>query len=213
MLPSQNQQNNWIFSDYIRFPSVPNVDDVQEVFFDMSFRFTQCVTPCVNSYATVYRYDVNAPVSADQRVAPSNYQLLGGIADSRLNQATSPTNNANSVWSIPRPATNGFYLAFRDEGNCGTISRVYVYYRRSPGYTGTLVTCPSVPFPIQGSTSTTRGTCCCGLNAENKSTLDRICSADGSCVDPATDVCGCSPGFEFINGVCQGMCVTVYVTR
>ena len=186
------------------------MDDVKEVFFDMEFRFTQCVGTCVNSYTTLFRYDVDAPVSADQRVNPSNYQLLGGIADSRLSQAGSPTNIVNPVWSIPRPNTKGFYLAFRDEGNCGVINRVYVYYRRSPGYTGTLLTCPSVPYPIQGSTDTTRGTCCCGVNAENKSTLDRVCSADESCVDPASDVCGCSPGYEFMNGVCQGKCVCNY---
>ena len=45
------------------------------------------------------------------------------------------------------------------------------------------------------------------MNTENKTSLDRICSADGSCVEPATDVCGCSPGYVFMNGVCQGVYV------
>ncbi len=195
-------QDNWVFTDYIRFPNVEGVSDVEEVFFDATFRFTQCVSPCVNDFATVYRYNVNGPVSESQRTTISNYGLLGGIPDSRLSQGDAD-GTQNEMWSIPRPNTQGFYLAFRDQGNCGSINRVIVYYRRSPKYTGTLLTCPSVPFPSPGSGRTTTGTCCCGTNAEPKSSLNRVCSDDETCVEPASDVCGCSPGYQFVGGVCE----------
>ncbi len=178
------------------------VSDVEQVFFDASFRFTQCSGGCTNNFATVYRYNVDASVAEAQRTNTANYALLGGIPDSRLSQGTD-TGNVNRVWSIPRPSTDGFYLAFRDQGNCGSIDRVIVYYRRSFRYSGTLLTCPSVPFPAPASGGTTRGTCCCGTNAEPKSSLDRVCADDETCVEPVSDVCGCSPGYQFTGGSCQ----------
>lgn len=195
-------QDNWVFSSYIRFPNVDDVSDVQSVFFDISFRFTQCSGACTNDFATMYRYNANSPVSEAQRTTTSNYVLLGGLPDSRIRQG-SASGAQNPVFSVARQNTNGFYLAFRDQGNCGDINRVIVYYRRSPSYTGTLLTCPSVPFPTPNSGVTTSGACCCGTNAEPKGSLDRVCSDDETCTEPSSDVCGCSPGYQFVSGSCQ----------
>jgi len=183
----------------------------------VGFRFGQCQAPqCVNRFIEVYRFDVDGP-SVAAAAMPSNYRLLGGTqANSRL-ETTSNT-DAQVTLDIPRPTRangqfyEGLYIGFRDRGNCGSMARVMLYYLRSPGYTGTLLTCPSVPLPSeQASGTTTTGTCCCGSNAEGRSSLNRVCSNPGGCVDPATDACGCSPGFEYnqLQLTCQGEAVMV----
>lgn len=195
----QNQQENWFFTSFIRFPSVQGVDGVQEVFFNISYRFSQCTSSptCMNDFVTVYKYDTNAPDSVG-RNNPGNYQLLRGTVDnSRLQQGGQQT-DVNVLWRIQRPTTNGFYLAFKDEGTCGLVRRLIVYYVRNLAYSGTLLTCPSVPLPPQGTTAaTTQGTCCCGENAANMSSLMIVCSSDEMCVETAEDVCGCAPGYTY----------------
>ena len=212
----KNQQNNWVFSSHIRFPDVPGVDGVQEVFFNITYRFVECVQrpDCQRTYVTAYKYDVDAP-DENSQTDPSRYSPLRGTEElSRIVQSEQ-FDAADSVigFSIPRPRTNGFYLAFRDQGTCGQVRRVILYYERTLQYNGTLLTCPTVPYPLQGTATTTQGSCCCGENAANNASLNIVCSADQRCVEPMSGVCGCAPGYTFNvdTQACDRECVCVCV--
>ena len=200
------QQDNWFFTNYITFPTSPLVDGVTEVYFETSFRFSRCTgnPNCTNDFATVYKFDSNSPAQVSEQTDPANYQLLRSTEmDSRLQQVG--MSDTPVLWRIPKsrfPAA-GFYLGFRDTGTCGPVKRIFVYYMKAPMYSNatTLLTCPNVPLPSSG---TTRGSCCCGEKATNASSLERVCRADGTCEEPSTDVCGCQPGYEFVNNQCVG---------
>ena len=213
----RDQQNNWVFSSFIRFPDVPGVDDVREVFFNISYRFFECQQrpDCPRAYVTAYKYDVNTPMAANVQTDPSRYRPLRGTEEqSRIEQPQQTEfGDINIAFSIARPSTNGFYLAFRDQGTCGQVRRVIVYYERTLRYNGTLLTCPTVPYPLEGSATPTQGTCCCGENAANNASLTISCSADRTCVEPMSGVCGCAPGYEFNMGTqaCDGECVCMCV--
>lgn len=203
------QQNNWFFTNHITFPTSPLVDEVTEVIFDTSFRFSQCSgdPACTNDFATVYKFDSNSPVSLTEQTNPANHQTLRNTeSESRLQQVG--TTDTSVLWRIPKSrfSASGFYLGFRDTGTCGQMKRIYVYYMKAPTYSNadTLITCPNVPLPPQGSSATTRGTCCCGEKATNASSLERVCSTDGTCSEPSDDACGCQPGYEFVNNQCVG---------
>ena len=203
------QQDNWFFTNYITFPTSPLVDEVTEVYFNISVRFSQCTSnpDCTNDFATVYKFDSNSPAAVSEQMNPANHQLLRSTEmDSRLQQVGST--DTPVLWRIPKssfPAA-GFYLGFRDTGTCGQVKRIYVYYLKAPMYSNatTLLTCPNVPLPPQGTSGTTRGTCCCGEKATNASSLERVCRANGTCEEPSSEVCGCQPGYEFVNDQCVG---------
>ena len=197
----RDQQNNWVFSSYIRFPNVPGVDSVQEVFFNISYRFFECQQrpDCTRSYVTAYKYDVDTPVAENIQTDPSRYSpLRGTVEQSRIEQPQQlEFGDINRLFSIARPSNNGFYLAFRDQGTCGQVRRVIVYYERTLRYNGILLTCPTVPYPLEGSATTTQGTCCCGENAASNGSHTIVCSANRTCVEHMSGVCGCVPRYVF----------------
>ena len=199
---SQVPQNNWLFSQYISY------ENANEVFFNISYSFVECVgnPNCDTPYVTLYHYETNQQQSAENVADTDNYSpLFGTESESRLTQPGG-TNRAQSVslnYVRPDPPTaNGFYLGINDIGTVGMVTRIIIYYRVVRWTPRELLTCDDVAFPPQGTDSTSQETCVCDSNASQFSnTLERICDVDGLCNEDQE--CACSPGFQ-LNGVCEG---------
>lgn len=198
-LPTQPQAN-WLFSQFISYR------EANEVIFNITFRFTRCrdMGNCNNDYVTLYRYDTGGVVS-DRSDRNDYVPLLGTVLESRLQQLPAPTTIVRMNYRLLRPdaAAAGFYLGILDDGTCGTVDRIIVYYRVVRGRTQALLTCPDVPLPPEGSSSTSQKPCVCHANASPTSaTLNRICDVNSVCNED--QACACSPGFELDSGMCRG---------
>lgn len=193
-------QRNWLFTQYVSYR------DAVEVVFNISYNLRACFRnpACTNQYFTLHRYDTSILPADDPRITDiNNYTpLFGGVQQSRL-EAVDGRVNENRRLMRPANAA-GFYLGIEDDGSCGTVDRIIVYYRVVRGRTEDLLTCPDVPLPPEGSTQTTLRVCECGENANRTSaSLDRICNVDSVCNED--QVCACSPGFQLSGSSCTGM--------
>ena len=198
---SGQPQENWLFSQYISYQFA------NEIIFQISFRFSRCQqqSACSNDYVTLHRYETNGPVG--DRTVRSNYApLFGSVVESRLQQPPQSDSSVSMNYSLVLPETrtgNGFYLGVEDDGTCGTVERIIVYFRVVRGREQDLLTCPDVGLPPQGSTASSRRDCQCHDNASPTSaTLSRTCFINGSCSEE--QACACSPGFTLSNGECTG---------
>ena len=155
---SVQPQENWLFSQYISYQFA------NEIFFEITFRFSRCqlMSACRNDYVTLHRYETNGPVG--DRTVRSNYApLFGSEVESRLQQPPQSDSSVSMNYSIVLPETrtgNGFYLGVEDDGTCGTVERIIVYFRVVRGREQDLLTCPDVGLPPQGSTFPLRGIVC-----------------------------------------------------
>lgn len=161
---------------------------------------------------TLYRFDTDEVVADSVRTNIENYvPLLGTVENSRL-QHPSNVPTANMVYSLVRPAAaTGFYLGIQDDGTCGFVNRLIVQYNVVRGRAQTLLTCPDVPVPQQGTNSTSQRQCVCSAGAGPISaTLDRVCNVNSVCNEDQG--CACNPGFELSNTMCIGILrTTVFV--
>ena len=190
-------QNNWLFSQHISYL------DANEIFFNVTFDFTNCRdnAECSNDYVTLYYYDTNGPVNEELRTDHEMYTTLRRLQQRPDGQGG---DTVHFPFTRPQSDTNGFYLGVQDDGTCGTVGRILVYYRVARGRTEDLLTCPDVALPIQGSNLNSQGTCSCGANASLASaTLNRICNEDGICNE--NQVCACVPGYYLAGSDCTGM--------
>ena len=148
---------------------------------------------------TLYNYNQDGIVSLADRINPSNYQpLFGTEAASRLEQLSGSSLEIAQTRSLLRPAnSNGFYLGLRDEGTCGIISRLIVYYVVCPANVDGLVSYPEVAIPPQNTADITF-TASCAANAHNVTTLQVTAfSSNGTCspVAPGGAMCDCDAGY------------------
>ena len=187
-------QNNWLFSQFIRY------EDAVEVFFNTTFDFNECLLlapACSRGYVTLYQYNRNGSESDIQRTNTSNYQpLLGSSESSRLQQ--SGETEAGQTLSLTRPSnSDGFYLGIRDEGTCGEVIRIIVYYVVCPHRVIGLVTYPETALPVRGS-SDIIFSAVCAPNAHNITSLQVTASSTSdSCSDraPGGARCECNEGY------------------
>lgn len=181
--------------------------DAIEVIFNVTFSFSQCRENggCSNEYVTLYRYDTDVEVTESMRSDRTNYvPLLGTVSESRLQQLPMVRDVEMNYHMVRPEAATGFYLGIQDDGTCGIINRIIVYYRVVRGRTQDLLTCPDVAVPQQGTNFTSQNQCECGANASPTSaTLDRICRVNSLCNED--QACACSPGFELNNRMCRGI--------
>lgn len=200
---SNTPQNNWLFSQFISYKSA------NEVFFNISYDFSLCQDPeCNKDYLTLYRYDQNA-LASDSTVV-SNYlnsPLLGTESSSRIQQSGVPT-TVTTTLSLDRPRNfSGFHLGIRDEGTCGSISRIIIYYLVCPERVEGLVRYGETAVPLKNSPDITFQVAC-APNSYNVTSLEVIVtSATSICMDRAPDGarCECNPGYFLLNPTtCQG---------
>ncbi len=208
-------QDNWLFSPHIKYP--PGSTTLggglpTEIYFNVTFRFTQCSGDCVNNFADLYRYDTNSIASESVRTDTSYYlstPLFGTgteMTTSRLNRrSTVPDTRTLAINSPSSSRTNGFYFGIRDTGNCGSIKRMYFYYTPCKERQDGLVNYPELVRPPNGSPPN-EGVACCAPNSHPTTSLTfRAHSAsDGTCERSVT--CECDAGYR-LNAAgtgCQG---------
>jgi hypothetical protein len=198
-------QSNWVFSQFIDYQFA------NEVIFNVTFRFTRCndMPNCVRDYVTMYRYDTNG--IASDRTDRTKYVPLLGVGrevESRLQQGAA-SGAVRMEYELTLPTTNrttGFYLGIEDDGTCGSVNRIIVFFRFVEGRVQDLLTCPPVALPPSGSTSPSQRECVCHANASSTgATLSRVCNLNGVCNED--QACACSPGFTLANGRCVGTCI------
>ncbi len=213
-------QDNWLFSSHIKYP--PGSTTLggglpTEIYFKVSFRFTQCSGACVNKFADLYRYDTNSIASESVRTDTNNYlstPLFGTgteMTTSRLDQTgSSGTVSETRTLAIASPSssrTNGFHFGIKDTGNCGSINRIYFYYTPCKEQRDGLVYYPELVRPPNDSTEPNEGVACCAPNSHPTTSLTfRAYSAsDGTCERNVR--CECDAGYRLnADGKgCQGM--------
>lgn len=202
----QATQNNWLFSQHISY------ETANEVFFNVTFGYQECVSrpSCTKPYVTLYQYNRDTIAPSGERINPSNYQLLFGDAvSSRLEQPASTTRKVGDTRSLTRPVNSvGFYLGIRDEGTCGSIDRMIVYYVVCPARQEGLVTYPETAVPVQGSSDIIFDAIC-ALNSYNTTTLQVTAFSSSSSCSPMASGgarCECNAGYVISGGgtSCEG---------
>jgi len=192
-LPSL-ESDNWVFSQFIC------LKDAKELVFNVTYRFDQCrINPrCDNDYVTMYRYDVDNTASLANQRNPDNYVLLNGTEeDSRLQQSSDT--NVRSITQtrlLSRPTSNGFYLGLRDQGTCGEVTRLLIYYTVCEASKDGLVMYPEFANPPRGGPNEVfYAKCVC--NAYNTTSLAVNGFSNGSCiaVAPQGIQCECDGGY------------------
>ncbi len=130
-------QENWAFSGHIKYP--PGSTTLGgglpiEIYFNVSFRFTQCSGACVNNFADLYRFDTNDIASESDRTDKEYYidsPFFGPgteMTTSRLDQTghrKEVFETSALVINSTSSRTNGFHFGIRDTVNCGQINRMY----------------------------------------------------------------------------------------
>lgn len=203
----QASQDNWLLSQFISY------EDANEVLFNVSFRFSECQSrpTCSKPYVTLYGYNRDSIASHGDRINPSNYQpLFGDALSSRLEQPSGSVMQIGLTLRLTRPAnSNGFYLGLRDEGTCGSITRLIVYYIVCPARQEGLIIYPEVTVPAQNSLDIVFNASCVA-NAHSVTTLQVTAfSSNGSCSPVASGgpACECDAGY-IVSGngrSCQGI--------
>ncbi len=209
---SLGAQDNWLFSPHIKYPPESTLGGglSTEIYFEVSFRFTECSGACVNNFADLYRYDTNSIASESDRTDTSNYlstSLFGigtEMTTSRLNHRSTVSDTRTLAIDSPS-RTNGFYFGIRDTGTCGQINRIYFYYTPCKERQDGLVNYPELLRPPNGSPPN-EGVACCAPNSHpTTSLIFRAHSAsNGTCEHNVR--CECDAGYR-LNAAgtgCQG---------
>ena len=178
-------QDNWVFTQHIAYL------EAREVRIEIIYTLEECQSTaqqpqCKINFLTFHRYDRDQPNSAAQ-VYRSNYNELERLEYSGSGEVT-------TTFTFLRPgARQGFYLGIKDNGTCGSIRRLQVYYRVCPGAAVHLVTYPELALPPDGVTT---GEASCVANAELDSgkSADIRAFNDGQCDYDVS--CHCLEGYE-----------------
>ena len=159
---------------------------------------------CTQFYVDMYRYERNG-VDVTAARTTANYQLVRRIEQpSNFSQTQQ---YATSFSFTPSGNTNGFYLGFRDTGTCVNILRLQVYYNVLQPVVGSLVTCPEVGRPPQGSTVQVNCSCPPDSTVATGSSLQLTCYPNGTCTGNPS--CQCNEGYQAITRRCRGTLIAV----
>ena len=196
----RQSQDNWLFSQFISYVGA------REVFFNVTYRFNRCRPPrCTKRYADLYQH-VRDSANAGARVQPSNY----GQPFLRLEQPSDDEGSIDVTHAMPPPANRrGFYLGVRDEGTCGAVERIIVYYVACLESVDDLVTYPETGVPVRGGSNVIFDAHC-APNAHNTTTLQVTAFASNSSCSPVAPGgarCECDAGYLIsVDGLsCRGI--------
>ena len=197
-------QDNWLFSQLIRYL------DANEVLFNVSYTFEECVPPCTRDYVTLYGFQSNHATFAAPRIDISNYQSLFGDEEaSRLQQSGATGQQMNTLRLIPPANSSGFHLGVRDEGTCGQVDRIIIHYLVCPFRVDGLVIYPETALPPLNSPDIIVDAKC-AANSHNTTTLQVRASSGHprGCTPLATGKpeCVCNAGHVLSEDAtsCQG---------
>ena len=203
--PSEDQ-DNWLISQFVSYLGA------NEVIFNITYRFAECFSFCTRPYVTLFRYDTDQIANHGERINPGNYQpLFDSIEASRLEHPAGDLNPSlnliQEIKGLARPANRtGFYLGLRDEGTCGTISRIIAYYVVCPARVENLVSYPETAVPVRNSSDIIFNAHCVS-NSHNITTLEMIAFSDNSTCSPVADggaMCECDGGYVVLEVLYAG---------
>ena len=166
---------------------------------NVTYGITNCNTSrgCIGRF-NIHNYKVDSPQSRSTYRDTRRYSLIG-TADTRFIRTTETFEFTLSA------SERGFYLAFRDEGTCGTINRVIVYRQRCPAQQIGLVVYPEIPSPASG---TVEAEASCVENAHAVSDLGLMCDSEGTWT--GSPLCSCDAGYKLASNTegvqfCEGI--------
>lgn len=180
----QKNEQNWGFSQPICMMHA------KEIILDVTYNFDECSSSfCDDNFLTLFSTQQSSVVNTNQRRDTSNYLPLGG-EKSKLQGKGSKT------FRIQREDQASYlYLALKDTGTCGEISRMIAYYQVCEAKQIGLVRYPEFASPPHGTTETFLATCAC--NAHPVTNMEVTATSDGQCVDVVQGGarCQCDAGY------------------
>ncbi len=179
------------------------------IYFQVSYRFTQCNGGCTNNYFDLYRYDTDSIASESNRINRNNYiPFLGAKTEktiSRFRQEGRSTIFRTEELIINSPSSNGFHFGIRDSGTCGSINRFYFYYIPCKALRDGLVNYPELVRPPPDFPPNV-GQACCAPNSHPTTSLDFRAHNRSSGLCERNVRCECDAGYELNNAGtgCEG---------
>lgn len=175
----------------------------QEIFYNISYDLQRCGRIC-KSYVTLFIYDQNSQSPKQSQTNHANYVP---IQDSEVSSRIHRSSNGYQVFAKNRTeGVAGFNLKFQDDGICGSISRLMVYYRVCPERINGLVRYNETSVPPRNAPNS-MFQAACAPNSHNVTSLEvSINSATSICTDvaPKGAQCECNGGFYQDNVTCEG---------
>ena len=186
-------QDNWVFSQHIKYPARSLSTEVY-----LNVTLNSCLlTECNRHFVTVYRFDTNTIVPTSNQTDPVNYVPLFGpgteTTDSRLLQNSIVDITVVRPFKTPGEYT-GFYLGLRDNGTCGLVKRIYLYYTPCKDLIDGLVYYPELVRPPAGSPNPNIAEACCAPYSHNTTSLVFKAYSGGGCERNVN--CECDPGYQ-----------------
>lgn len=200
----EGTEESWLFTQGLSF------GNAQEVFFNISYDFGDCrfIPECNKQYVTVYKYSQPSKATPADIKNPGNYVLITGSAESsRLEQSARKSPGDYNILAANRPPSDNYFsCGFKDEGTCGSIKRVIIYYIVCPSNVNGLVHYREVSLPPRSSPNSVYSASC-APNAHNVTSLDVVIISDKStCKDraPGGARCECDAGYHQNGIACEG---------
>lgn len=189
-------QDNWLITQYIG-KTVGSVR-LPQVNIQIEFDVSQCEDTAFQQALSLYTFETGGSENTTAVRDINNYHLverlffpndsLNGTSDSEINFVTE---------------SDGFYLAFRDEGACIVLNRVVLSYNICPGETADLVIRPETIAPRIGIPSQevrVRAECVPGASLENQDSAEILCLQRGEWASVPEFGCRCDPELRASEG-------------
>ena len=152
----------------------------------------------MSDYITLYIFDTNTIASTSLQTDPANYVPLFGpgneTTDSRIQQVGLTDTTILRSFTTPARDYTGFYLGIQDNGTCGNVNRIYLYYTPCKDLVDGLVYYPELVRPPAGSPNPNIAEACCAPNSHNTTSLIFGAYSDGRC--ERNVICVCDPGYK-----------------
>lgn len=218
----EQNQNNWLHTNWIL------TEGAQRVFIELKFTLRDCnslpggVGTCKETF-NMYYYETNGDEDEmedgemrdgtgmteeeDRVMKESRYIKIDTIAAdesfTELDLGDRVMKLNTEVRDLGPLTRKGFYLAFQDLGACIALVSVRVFYKRCPFLVKSLAEFPDT-IPGSEASQLVEVVGRCVNNSLPLYEPPRMhCSTEGEWLVPIGK-CVCQPGFEEINGSCQG---------
>uniref|UniRef100_A0A3P9CIB4 receptor protein-tyrosine kinase n=1 Tax=Maylandia zebra TaxID=106582 RepID=A0A3P9CIB4_9CICH len=207
----EQNQNNWLHTNWIL------TEGAQRVFIELKFTLRDCnsLPGGVGTCKETFNIDGTGMTEEEDRaMKESRYIKIDTIAAdesfTELDLGDRVMKLNTEVRDLGPLTRKGFYLAFQDLGACIALVSVRVFYKRCPFLVKSLAEFPDT-IPGSEASQLVEVVGRCVNNSLPLYEPPRMhCSTEGEWLVPIGK-CVCQPGFEEINGSCQGERVNVLI--
>ncbi|XP_053574357.1 ephrin type-B receptor 4 [Bombina bombina] len=197
-------QNNWLRTNYIqRGPAL-------FAYVELTFTMLECSSlphagrSCKETF-NLYYYQDNSDTANDQYPPwmENPWVKVDTVAADFLGRRGSRGNGGSTRINVKTLRlgplkSNGFYLAFQDQGACMALLAVRVFYRLCPSAVASLAYYPETV--SDGLVVSAEGSCVDGAEGSPGRRPTMYCREDGEWAKPAAGECICSAGQEERDG-------------